>query len=345
MLSRFLNHRVYLNVTFSATGRSLSLAPKTFHIMLLGLLTTGSIYGYFQYTKPKETMVAGLSVIGSQEQLSALTDKIKNLEEDNSFKQRQLKAYAQELGVLESRLERFDAITEKLMDDANVGKRLKANIEEIDGKGSVSSPELSLENIENMDDRILQMQERADEVEMVLQSTVNFVTQGQLRSKQQPHLWPTVNHRTYLSSRYGWRKNPFEKRKRQWHSGVDIAGGMGAPIVTAASGLVTFAGYRYGYGLMVEVQHEDDVYTRYAHLKTTIAKNGDVLKAGDVIALMGSTGRSTGPHLHFEVLVSGQKVDPLPFIKGKWRDARAKARANDDPRYTEYLTKKNVAKK
>lgn len=345
LLGRFLNHRIYLNITFSATGRALSLAPKTSHLTFLALLVVGGVYGYFQHTKPQETMVAGHSVIGSQEQLSSLNTEVKSLQEDNEFKERQLKAYAQELGVLESRLERFDSITEKLMDDKNVGKRLKADIKEIDGKGSVATPELTLENIDNMDERIAGLQDRADDIEAVLQSTMNFVTQGQVRSKQQPHLWPTVNHRTYLSSRYGWRKNPFAKTKRQWHAGVDIAGGMGAPIVTAANGLVTFAGYRYGYGLMVEVKHEGDVYTRYAHLKSTIAKNGDVVKAGDVVALMGSTGRSTGPHLHLEVLVSGQKVDPLPFIKGKWREARKIARANVDPRYTKYLTKNKVAKK
>lgn len=345
MLGRFLNHRIYLNITFSATGRALSLAPKTSTISFCLLIVFGSVYGYFQHTKPQETLVAGHSVIGSQEQLSALDTEVKKLQEDNSFKERQLKAYAQELGVLESRLERFDAITEKLMDDENVGKRLKSDIQEIDGKGSVSTPSLTLENIENMDERIGALQERADDIEAVLQTTMNFVTQGQVRSQQQPHLWPTVNHRTYLSSRFGWRKNPFAETKRQWHAGVDIAGGMGAPIVAAANGLVTFAGYRYGYGLMVEVKHEGDVYTRYAHLKSTIAKNGDIIKAGDVLALMGSTGRSTGPHLHFEVLVSGQKVDPLPFIKDKWREARKVARANTDPRYTEYLTKNKVAKK
>lgn len=118
----------------------------------------------------------------------------------------------------------------------------------------------------------------------------------------------------WMSSAYGMRTDPFNGEKR-WHGGVDFAGRMGSDIVAVASGVVTWSGEKSGYGLMVEINHSDGYITRYAHNKENIAELGSVVKKGDVIAKMGTSGRSTGPHVHFEVFKNGRLVDPATYIK------------------------------
>lgn len=117
----------------------------------------------------------------------------------------------------------------------------------------------------------------------------------------------------YISSRFGERNDPFTGRL-DFHRGVDFAGREGSDVVAVASGVVTWSGERYDYGEMVEVNHGNGYVTRYAHNAETLVAVGDTVKRGDVIALMGDTGRSTGPHLHFEVLQDGRKIDPLTVI-------------------------------
>lgn len=117
----------------------------------------------------------------------------------------------------------------------------------------------------------------------------------------------------WMSSRFGRRNDPFTG-KIAWHAGVDFAGKEGIDIVAVAAGVVTWSGERYGYGRLVEINHGNGFKTRYGHCKENLVKVGDVVKKGQVVALMGSTGRSTGPHVHFEVYKHGRTVDPSTYI-------------------------------
>jgi murein DD-endopeptidase MepM/ murein hydrolase activator NlpD len=117
----------------------------------------------------------------------------------------------------------------------------------------------------------------------------------------------------YISSSFGERSDPFTGRAA-FHKGVDFAGREGNDIVAVATGVVTWAGDRDGYGEMVEVNHGNGYVTRYAHNAENLVSVGATVKRGDVIARMGDTGRATGPNLHFEVLRDGQAVDPRTFI-------------------------------
>jgi murein DD-endopeptidase MepM/ murein hydrolase activator NlpD len=96
---------------------------------------------------------------------------------------------------------------------------------------------------------------------------------------------------------------------------MDFAGKKGSPVVAVASGVVTWAGKRYGYGNMVEINHGNGISTRYGHAEEVLVKVGDTVKQGQEIMKMGSTGRSTGPHVHFEVLKNGRNVNPDKFIR------------------------------
>ena len=121
-----------------------------------------------------------------------------------------------------------------------------------------------------------------------------------------PSIWPTAG---YVSSPYGLRFGGTE-----FHQGIDIAAEMGTPIVATADGVVTAAGWNGGYGNMVDIDHGSGVVTRYGHASTIAVTVGQTVRRGEVIAYVGSTGRSTGPHLHYEVRVGGQPVNPAGYL-------------------------------
>ncbi len=113
----------------------------------------------------------------------------------------------------------------------------------------------------------------------------------------------------WISSDYGYRTDPFSGKKG-FHHGIDIAGKKGSEVRTVASGVVIFASKKNGYGNMVEILHANGYTTKYGHNSKNLVKVGDLLSRGDVIGLMGSTGRSTGPHVHFEIAYNGKRINP-----------------------------------
>jgi murein DD-endopeptidase MepM/ murein hydrolase activator NlpD len=125
-----------------------------------------------------------------------------------------------------------------------------------------------------------------------------------------PSIWPTKG---WLSSRFGYRISPFTGKK-EFHRGIDIATRMGAPIVAPADGIVSKIYSDHGYGKLLSVSHGYGVITRYAHLNKALVKKGQYVKRGETIALIGNSGRSTGPHLHYEVHLNRVAVDPLRYI-------------------------------
>jgi murein DD-endopeptidase MepM/ murein hydrolase activator NlpD len=118
----------------------------------------------------------------------------------------------------------------------------------------------------------------------------------------------------WISSYFGYRADPFTGRNAL-HRGVDFAGPAGAQVVAVASGVVTYSKDRFGYGKTVEINHGNGYVTRYAHNQRLLVTVGDTVQKGQPISLIGSTGRSTGPHLHFEVLKQGRPVDPMSFVR------------------------------
>ena len=130
-------------------------------------------------------------------------------------------------------------------------------------------------------------------------------------------IWPVGVEGTYITSPYGNRLHPIQGVYR-YHDGIDIGNaGYGAPVVAAADGVVTYTGVMGGYGNCVMINHGSGIVTLYGHgqeIKTTL---GAVVKQGDIIMTVGSTGNSTGPHLHFEVRKNGLAVEPIPYLNGE----------------------------
>jgi murein DD-endopeptidase MepM/ murein hydrolase activator NlpD len=141
----------------------------------------------------------------------------------------------------------------------------------------------------------------------------NLIMQRELRAQILPDGRPVK--RGFISSYYGDRQDPLTGHGA-FHTGVDFAGNLNDPVVSVGAGIVTFAGEQPGYGEVVEVTHGDGYITRYGHNARIVVKQGDTVQRGQTLALMGSSGRSTGPHVHFEVLRAGRPVNPLTYIGG-----------------------------
>jgi len=141
-----------------------------------------------------------------------------------------------------------------------------------------------------------------------------------------PSLMPV--DRARISSGYGMRNHPV-LRKRRKHNGIDLAAPTGTPVYATADGVVTRANWFSSYGLYISIDHGADLETRYAHLSKLAVADGERIRKGDVIGYVGSTGRSTGPHLHYEIRIDGVAVNPIPYMK-ETEAQRAFANVNAD---------------
>lgn len=219
-------------------------------------------------------------------------------------------ALARRLGQLQAHVIRLDALGERLVKMADLDKG-EFDFAALPAQGG---PESSGTESLEVADFVKALRELSDQLED--RSRQLSVLETMMMNRQlQAEVMPTGRpiERGWLSSFFGNRTDPFSGR-RQHHSGVDFAGKEGSNIVAVAAGVVTFAGRRSGYGNTVEVNHGSGYVTRYAHNKENTVEVGDTVKKGQVLAIMGSTGRSTGPHVHFEVLHNGKAVDPKRYI-------------------------------
>lgn len=147
-----------------------------------------------------------------------------------------------------------------------------------------------------------------------------------------PQVAPAADDR--ITSAFGYRRDPFNNRGAM-HSGIDFKGAYGSPIYAAATGEVSYAGWKSGYGKTVEITHSNGIMTRYAHLSRIDVAQGQSIDAGATLGGLGSTGRSTGPHLHFEVRINGRAVNPRPFLETApdvLKEARGTSALNTTPR-------------
>jgi murein DD-endopeptidase MepM/ murein hydrolase activator NlpD len=220
-------------------------------------------------------------------------------------------AMAMRLGEVNAHVIRLDALGKRLTEMADIDSR-EFNFDrdpprggpEGDGEGmSAQIPDLSAQ--------LSQLEQRVDLRETQLSALENVILARELHQEIHPEGRPVANG--FISSYFGERADPFDGLET-FHKGVDFAGTVGSPVTAVAAGVVTWAGERTGYGKLVEINHGDGFTTRYAHNERTLVTVGQTVKRGESVALMGSTGRSTGPHVHFEVLRNGRQVDPLSYI-------------------------------
>jgi murein DD-endopeptidase MepM/ murein hydrolase activator NlpD len=220
-------------------------------------------------------------------------------------------AMAMRLGEVNAHVIRLDALGKRLTEMADIDSREfnfdvdpPAGGPEADGEGvSAQIPDLSA--------MLNQLEVRVNSRDSQLSALENVILARELKAEIHPEGRPVS--KGFISSYFGERSDPFDGREA-FHKGVDFAGSVGEHVVAVAAGVVTWAGERSGFGKLVEINHGDGYVTRYGHNQRTLVAVGQMVKRGEAVALMGSTGRSTGPHVHFEVLRNGRQVDPLSFV-------------------------------
>ncbi len=219
-----------------------------------------------------------------------------------------LDALAARLGEVQAHAMRLNALGQKLVSIAKLD-RGEFNFEESPGVGGPDEPGLQeLDFGSEIDAVIAELEDREQQLGVL----ENILISSQMQEEVFPDGRPI--RRGWISSYYGTRTNPFTG-KLQFHKGMDFAAKSGSDVLAVAGGVVTWSGKRYGYGNLVEINHGNGYVTRYGHNSKNLVEVGDTVKKGEVVSLMGSTGRSTGPHVHFEVLKNGRQINPQKFVQ------------------------------
>ena len=226
--------------------------------------------------------------------------------------QERLDAIASRVGQMNAHVIRLDALGRRLTEMANLDKG-EFNF---DSPPAVGGPEGLVEGAvaaaPEMTAMLDGLTQQIRDRERQLSVLESLISTRNLSRQIVPGGRPVMQG--WISSYFGHRADPFTGRKA-FHRGIDFAGPAGAQVVAVASGVVTYSKERFGYGKTVEVNHGGGYVTRYAHNQKVLVAVGDTVQKGQPIALIGSTGRSTGPHLHFEVLKQGRAVDPMSFVR------------------------------
>ena len=225
----------------------------------------------------------------------------------------QLTAMTVRMAELQARLLRLDALGERLVGMA----QLDGGEFDFSRPPPVGGPEKSLEVAYERPGFLVELDRLADYIdkrEQQLEVLESLLTNRKLQ--EQVAMTGSPLEHGWLSSPFGRRTDPFTGRLAM-HDGVDLAGKAGADFMSVAAGVVTFAGNRKGYGRVVEVNHGGGYATRYAHARELVVKVGDIVRKGQTLGKIGSSGRSTGPHVHFEVRLNGKVVNPAHYINRK----------------------------
>ena len=251
---------------------------------------------------------------GLGEEMRALISKVHSDEQQKqqSYLHSSLDAMAARVGQMQAQMQRLDALGTRLAKLTGMKpEEFRFDQPPAQGGPLITSPaqEMSVTSLEQQLSRLTQVvSDRSDK----LQALETMLLQNQLNRKLLPSITPIDDG--WYSSNFGWRIDPFTGQNAM-HEGVDFMVNPGTPIRASAGGVVAYADYHPQYGKMVEIDHGNDIVTRYAHASRLLVKVGQVVRRGEKIAEVGSTGRSTGPHLHFEVRYKGIAQNPVRFLE------------------------------
>lgn len=243
----------------------------------LFVVVCGLVYGFYGLTQ----QAAHLRIEHENSRLRAENDKQR-----------------QELQNLNNRVDAVEDTSRKLVEASGAQK----DPQPAHGQGGPAHPVDSAQALAALESKTARLERDLRNYEDFLRRTGNT-----------PAMWPVVGK---LESGIGGRRNPFGGRRLEYHEGQDIDAAYGTPVQVTAAGKVTIAGWQRGYGNVVYVDHGNGLSTRYGHLSKIGVRVGDTVMRGQTIGLVGSTGRSTGPHLHYEVRINNQVVNPKRYLPG-----------------------------
>ena len=245
-------------------------------------------------------------------------------ERGRAFVQQNLNAMAVKLGEMQAQLTRLDALGERLSSLAGFRPQ-EFRFSEAPGLGGASPTLMPPQNLSlaEFSDKLSTLARNVETRNDMLGVLEAQLFEQAVKKKMLPTMLPVKAQ--YNASTYGRRVDPFTG---QWamHEGIDFLADAGSPVSAAAAGVVVFAGFHPQYGYMVDIDHGNDLVTRYAHQARLYVKEGDVVQRGHKIGEVGSTGRSTGPHLHFEVRYRGSAQNPSKFLVSNSASTQARAK-------------------
>ena len=286
--------------------------PSAFSLVLFGFLLIVGVSAGAGYYFGQQQVADNSSSSKSVAEITRILDADRALfNEEKAEVQAHLGALAIRLGSLQAHMMRIDALGDRLVEVAKLDEG-EFNFSDEPALGGLDASETATSK--DMDELLADVQAFNSMIEdrsQKLDVLEELITTGQLYEEITPSGRPVV--KGWLSSRFGKRIDP-KTGKNTFHRGYDYAGKTGSDVIAVASGLVIRSEFQSGFGNMIELRHPEGYSTVYAHNQENLVKVGDVVKKGEQIALLGSTGRSTGPHVHFEVRKNGKYVNPTKFV-------------------------------
>ena len=292
-----------------ATAKTIAITPR---------LVFGVITGFIVLVFGLSSLFSYVTVRHAAEiRLPFLQDLVRDTTNEDArrrseFMRENLKIMAIKVGELQARLVRLDSLGERMANLVGIKtQEIKAPEQVAAGRGGplLKAAPLSADELQQTLDALSREVETRSDTLALLDSRL---FDERVRKRMLPTTLPVAVQ--WNASSFGWRIDPITG-ERAMHEGVDFPADIGTPVVSAAAGIVVSAEFRPDYGNVIEIDHGNDLTTRYAHTSRMLVKVGSVVKRGQVIAEAGNTGRSTGPHLHFEVRFRGVAQNPNRFLE------------------------------
>ncbi len=249
--------------------------------------------------------------------IQILEKRVADQFEEIKFQRKQVRKFAGEVNTLKSKLVDLNSFEKKIRVIAGIGER--ADQKGLFGIGGSIPEDLRAHSdltkkdsglIREMNTQVNQLKQASTNQKSEFETVLKLLENQVNLLAHTPSIRPT---RGYTTSRFGWRKSPFTGL-REFHKGLDIATRFKTPIVATAAGKITFIGRKGGLGKLLIIDHGYGMMTRYGHIYKALKKRGEKVKRGDVIALIGKTGRVTGSHVHYEILLNGIQINPAKYI-------------------------------
>jgi murein DD-endopeptidase MepM/ murein hydrolase activator NlpD len=276
--------------------------------LLIGGVCCAAFAGGYWYAERNDS---GMSVAEVQTLAEELAAQREAIAETRQQAEDTLDALAIRIGQMNARIIRLDALGRRLTEMADLDDG-EFDFDSEPALGGPEEPTVAAAIPEEVLTAMVSLEQQLDSREAQLHVLESVLMNQNLVDRVYPAGRPVKAG--WMSSYFGRRTDPFTGKPAN-HKGVDFAGKAGTEVVAVADGIVTWSAKRYGYGQMVEINHGNGYSTRYAHNAENLVQVGDEVKKGQTVALMGDTGRATGPNLHFEVLHEGRQVNPVDFIR------------------------------
>lgn len=279
------------------SGKSITLGHRQIMMLTLGwlLLPLFIVIGLYYFTLSQ-----------------GITPSLQNRAQNRVYLQENLNTMAARLGQLQAQVLRLDALGGRLAKHFGLPEH-EFDFRQKPGQGGAEPSRAQYQlNPQQLEQELAQFAQQLDARTDGLSVLEALTLREQVKQSAFPSLYPVATG--WFSSNYGWRLDPFSGKKAM-HEGVDFMSEVGTPIKAAAGGVVVYSDYHPQYGNMIAIDHGNGLISRYAHASKRLVKMGDIVLQGQKIGEVGSTGRSTGPHLHFEVLSNGAPQNPVRYLQ------------------------------